>query len=69
MALSSRADRKGRCLDLLQLAAPVAHNDSGDRRGMGATLGGHFPAMTPAQVSALIDPNAKVEIEAEAILP
>jgi len=33
------------------------------------TLGKHFPAMTLVQVSALIDPNAKVEIEAEAILP
>ena len=35
----------------------------------GATLGKHFPAMTLVQVSALIDPNAKVEIEAEAVLP
>lgn len=35
----------------------------------GATLGRHFPAMTLVQVSALIDPNAKVEIEGEAILP
>jgi enamine deaminase RidA (YjgF/YER057c/UK114 family) len=35
----------------------------------GATLGRHFPAMTLVQVSALIDPNARVEIEAEAILP
>ncbi len=35
----------------------------------GATLGRHFPAMTLVQVSALIDPHAKVEIEGEAILP
>jgi enamine deaminase RidA (YjgF/YER057c/UK114 family) len=35
----------------------------------GATLGRHFPAMTLVQVTALIDPNAKVEIEGEAILP
>jgi len=35
----------------------------------GATLGKHFPATTLVQVSALIDPNAKVEIEADAILP
>ena len=35
----------------------------------GATLGKHFPAMTLVQVSALIDPNAKVEIEADAVLP
>ena len=34
-----------------------------------ATLGRNFPAMTLVQVSALIDPNAKVEIEGEAILP
>ena len=35
----------------------------------GGTLGKHFPAMTLVQVSALIDPQAKVEIEGEAILP
>ncbi len=35
----------------------------------GALLGRHFPAMTLVQVSALIDPNAKIEIEGEAILP
>ena len=35
----------------------------------GATLGKHFPAMTLVQVSALIDPNARVEIEGEALLP
>ncbi len=33
------------------------------------TLGRHFPAMTLVQVSALIDPAAKVEIEADALLP
>ena len=32
-------------------------------------MGKHFPAMTLVQVSALIDPNAKVEIEGEALLP
>jgi hypothetical protein len=36
---------------------------------MGATFDRHFPAMTPVQLSALIDPTAKVEIEGEAILP
>ena len=35
----------------------------------GQTLGKHFPAMTLVQVSALIDPHAKVEIEADAVLP
>ena len=46
-------------------------NASGSEIGAawGATLGRHFPAMTLIQVSALIDPNAKVEIEGEAILP
>jgi enamine deaminase RidA (YjgF/YER057c/UK114 family) len=33
------------------------------------TLGRHFPAMTLVQVSGLIDANAKVEIEGEALLP
>lgn len=31
-------------------------------------MGKHFPAMTLVQVSALADPNAKVEIEGEAVL-
>jgi enamine deaminase RidA (YjgF/YER057c/UK114 family) len=34
-----------------------------------ATLGRHFPAMTLVQVAGLIDANAKVEIEGEAVLP
>ena len=34
-----------------------------------ATLGRHFPAMTLVAVTALVDPNARVEIEAEAVLP
>ena len=33
------------------------------------TLGKHFPAMTLVQVSGFVDPNAKVEIEGEAVLP
>ncbi len=46
-------------------------NEAGPAIGVawGATLGRHFPAMTLVQVSALIDPNAKVEIEGEAVLP
>ena len=46
-------------------------NEAGPAIGAawGATLGRHFPAMTLVQVSALIDPNAKVEIEGEAVLP
>lgn len=34
-----------------------------------ATLGKHFPAMTLVGVTGLMDPNAKVEIECEAVLP
>lgn len=33
-----------------------------------STLGRHFPAMTLVEVSRLIDPNARVEIECEAVL-
>ncbi|MFC0284233.1 RidA family protein [Camelimonas abortus] len=33
------------------------------------TLGRHFPAMTIVGVTALLDPAARVEIEAEAVLP
>ena len=32
-------------------------------------IGRHYPAMTAVEVSALIEPRAKVEIEATAILP
>lgn len=35
----------------------------------GETLGRHFPAMTLVGVTGLVDPNARVEIEAEAVLP
>ena len=35
----------------------------------GATLGRHYPAMTLVGVTGLVDPNARVEIEAEAVLP
>jgi len=34
-----------------------------------ATLGRHFPAMTLVGVTGLMDANAKVEIECEAVLP
>lgn len=34
----------------------------------GATLGRHFPAMTLVGVTGLVDPNARVEIEAEAVV-
>ena len=34
-----------------------------------ATMGRHFPAMALVEVSALLEPGAKVEIEATAVLP
>jgi enamine deaminase RidA (YjgF/YER057c/UK114 family) len=34
-----------------------------------AVMGYHFPAMTLVQVAALVDPKAKVEVEATAVLP
>jgi enamine deaminase RidA (YjgF/YER057c/UK114 family) len=34
-----------------------------------ATLGRHYPAMTLVGVTGLVDANARVEIEAEAVLP
>jgi len=38
-------------------------------KAWGETLGKHFPAMTLVQVSGFVDPHARVEIEAEALLP
>jgi enamine deaminase RidA (YjgF/YER057c/UK114 family) len=34
-----------------------------------AVMGRHFPAMTLVQVGALVEPEARVEIEATAIIP
>lgn len=65
----------GRPEHLVMLRAYVT--DIGEFHAAGAAigkawaevLGRHFPAMTLVQVSALIDPAAKVEIEGEALLP
>ncbi len=48
-----------------------AFNQAGAAIGQAWTahLGKHFPAMTLVEVSRLIDPDALVEIEAEAVLP
>jgi len=65
----------GRTEHLIMLRAYVTDIGEFNRAGAAigaawaATLGKHFPAMTLVQVSALIDPAAKVEIEAEALLP
>jgi len=44
-----------------------------DLRGLGEVyrrvLGRHFPAMTLVEVSALVEPGAKIEIEATAAIP
>ena len=34
-----------------------------------AVMGAHYPAMTAVEVSALIEPRARVEIEATAVVP
>jgi enamine deaminase RidA (YjgF/YER057c/UK114 family) len=34
-----------------------------------ATMGDHYPAMTLVAVSALVEPGARVEIEATAVVP
>jgi enamine deaminase RidA (YjgF/YER057c/UK114 family) len=49
----------------------AAFHASGAAIGEGwrASLGKHFPAMTLVGVTGLVDPNAKVEIEAEAVIP
>ena len=65
----------GRPEHLIMLRAYVTDIGEFNRAGAavgkawGETLGKHFPAMTLVQVSALIDPAAKVEIEGEALLP
>jgi enamine deaminase RidA (YjgF/YER057c/UK114 family) len=45
----------------------------GSLRGLGAAyrdvMGRHFPAMTLVQVAALVEPEARLEIEATAIVP
>ena len=48
-----------------------AFNASGAAVGeaWGQHLGKNFPAMTLVEVSRLLDPNAMVEIEGEAVLP
>lgn len=48
-----------------------AFNQAGAAVGAawGQHLGKHFPAMTLVEVSRLLDPNAVVEIEAEAVIP
>lgn len=65
----------GRPEHLIMLRAYVTDIGEFNRAGAAVgkawaeTLGKHFPAMTLVQVSALIDPAAKVEIEGEALLP
>ena len=47
-----------------------AYHSAGAELGPGytAALGKHFPAITLVEVRGLVDPNAMVEIEAEALL-
>ncbi|MEP6608569.1 MAG: RidA family protein [Burkholderiaceae bacterium] len=47
----------------------AAHIGAAYRELMSVGGVAHYPAMTAVQVSALIEPRAKVEIEATAVLP
>lgn len=64
----------GKATDIVMLRAYLLNmqdfTDFGAAVGAGwaEALGKHFPAMTMVQVSGLLDPNAKLEIEAEAVL-
>lgn len=64
----------GEPANLVMLRAYVTDIDAFNAAGpaigaaWGTHLGKHFPAMTLVQVSRLIDPNAMVEIEGEAVL-
>ena len=48
-----------------------AYREAGPALGEGwkNTMGRHFPAMTLVEVTALLNPDALVEIEAEGVLP
>lgn len=64
----------GQASDIVMLRAYLMNlkdfSDFGAAVGAGwaEALGKHFPAMTMVQVSGLLDPHAKLEIEAEAVL-
>ena len=65
----------GEPANLVMMRAYVTDIDAFDAAGAavgaawGQHLGKNFPAMTLVEVSRLIDPNAMVEIEGEAVLP
>jgi len=65
----------GIATDIAALRAYVTDIDAFNAAGAaigeawGRHLGKHFPAMTLVEVSKLLDPNAMVEIEAEAVIP
>jgi enamine deaminase RidA (YjgF/YER057c/UK114 family) len=60
---------------LVRLTWYVTNRDEyvASQRGLGGVyreiVGKHFPAMTLVQVVALVEPRAKVEIEATAVVP
>ncbi len=64
----------GEAQNLVVLRAYITDVDEFNRSGAAIgkswseLLGKHFPAMTIVQVSRLLDPNAAVEIEGEAVL-
>jgi enamine deaminase RidA (YjgF/YER057c/UK114 family) len=69
------AEAGGRPEHLVRLTWYVLDRDEylANARALGAAyrevVGRHFPAMTAVQVAALMEPRARVEIEATAVVP
>ena len=69
------AEAKGRPEHIVRLTWYVLDRDEylASLRDVGAAyrelMGGHFPAMAVVQVSGLMEPEAKLEIEATAVVP
>lgn len=65
----------GQATDIISLTIYVTdkHEYTADLRGVGAAyrsfMGKHFPTMALLQVADLLEPGAKVEIQALAVLP
>ena len=73
--LAVLAEAGGRAEDIARLTWYVTDRDEyvASAHEIGAAyrelMGGHYPAMAVMQVVALVEPEAKVEIEATAVVP
>jgi enamine deaminase RidA (YjgF/YER057c/UK114 family) len=73
--LAVLAEAGGRAEDVVRLTWYVTNRADylEKAREIGAVyrevMGGHYPAMAVVEVSALVEPKAKVEIEATAVVP